>query len=170
MQLPNLERREKIVLAVGGLAVAIALVYWVFQGPMQSYKTTKTQLTQAKTRLAQARQMHGQIVGSREESQALTTLMKGRGASYDLWSSVNRAVQTAQLQDRVQTDSLPRELSNASAVKITLTGVSLEELVSLLYEIHSRDSLVVLHAVSHLRPARNEQGLDCELILVTPRS
>jgi len=169
VQLRSLEKRERWALFVCGVVVLATVLYLVVEGPLEKYTISKGQLIAARQNLARARAMHGEIQEARQDREAVQKVIGARGSGYNLLTAVSRAVQIAQLTDRAVLDSLPRELVDASAVKITLRGVSMQELVDLFHDVHSKDSLVVLHRVSHLRPALDGKGLDCEVILITPR-
>lgn len=169
MHVPNLEKRERIVLAAGAAAVIAVLVYMVVTGPLEAYENSKIQVAQARQRLVQAQALAREVQAAQLHREAISKLMAVRGPSYNLFTTINRAVQIAGVADRAVTASLPAEIASASAVKLTLTGVSMEELVNLLYDIYSKDSLVVLHRLDHLRASLDGKGLQCEVVFITPR-
>lgn len=165
----KLEKRDRVVLTVGGIMVAVILAYLGVTGPLQEYENSKALVVQARQRLMQAQTIAREVQSVQQHRDSIAKLIAVRGPSYNLFTTINRAVQIANCSDRATTSSLPAEVSSASAVKLTLTGVSMEELVNVLYEIYSKDSLVVLHRLDHLRPALDGKGLQCDLVFITPR-
>jgi type II secretory pathway component PulM len=166
----TLEKREKIVLTAGAVIVLVMLGFWLTKGPLRQYEQSKIQVAQATQRLAQAQVMAEEIRNARRDRESVQKLVQARGPSYNLWTTVNRAVQTVHIADRAQTDSVPNFGGDATAVKLSLREVSMRELVELMHHIHATDNLVVLHQVSRLRPASGGKGLECEMILITPRA
>ncbi len=165
----KLEKRERVALMVGAVGVVCIVGYVVARGPFQEYQNSKVLVAQARQRLVQAQTMAKELQAVQQHKDSIAKLMAVRGPSYNLFTTINRAVQIANCTDRAVTSSLPAEVTNASAVKLTLTGVSMEEFVNVLYEIYSKDSLVVLHRLDHLRPATDGKGLQCDLVFITPR-
>lgn len=135
---------------------------------MEMYKRSKAQLTLVQTNLQQAEKIAETIQAARKGREAVDKLIAVRGASYNLYTAIYRAVQSVGMTDRAVITSIPKEMTGASAVRLTLNGVSMEELVDLLYGIQSADKLVVLHEVTHLQPSKDGKGLECNLVLVTP--
>ncbi len=170
MRWGNLEKREQTVLALGGVVILVAVGYWGSRGPWEKYQAAKAHVVQARERLARAKALEEEVRQTRQSREIIEKLIQGRGPAYNLWTVVSRAVQTTQLTDRAEVSSRPEELTDASAVGLTLNRVTLEEVVNVLHAIHSSDSLVVFHRLSHLRPAMDGKGLECELILITPRA
>ena len=168
MQLRELDKRERIVLGAGGVALLVMVLYLVAEGPMDAYEKSKGQVIAARSNLSRAQSIAKEKQAARKDKDVIDNMIKARGPGYNLWGDINRAVQTAQLSDRATRDSMPGLTAKASAVKLGLKGVSLEELVNLLYDIQSKDSLVVLHEVRFLRLATDGEGLECELVFTTP--
>lgn len=166
MKLPQLEKRERVVVGVGAVAVALIIGYYLISGPLDAYQQSRGQLAAAQQALTQARTMHEQILATRADREAVEQLLAVRRGS-NLWSTVTRAIQTANLTDRAETRSQPRLVANLQAVEVVLSGVSMAELVDLLHGVFS-DNLVVLHQLSLLRVAQSGQGLDCTLVLSQP--
>lgn len=170
MAAKRLEPRERNFLIGGGAILAVAAVYLLAQGPLEALERSEAQLQAAKMNLAEAQRVHDEAEAQRLEGQALDGILSARGRSYDLGTAVYRALQAKGLTERATTETVPRTLEGASAVRIELEGVSMEELVDLLYDIHSSDELVVLHELRYLRPMPSGQGLTCVLVLLTPRN
>ncbi len=164
----SLEKRERIVLSIGFAAIILAIGYFGMRPALDQYETSRAQLMAARSQLEQARRIHREVQELERERERVEQLLAARGSNYSLWNAVNRSIQTNQLARHAEITSQPNEMAGASAVRISLSGVSLEQLVELLYEIHSRDSLVTLRRVQYLRPALDGQGLDCDLMLITP--
>jgi len=166
VKLPQLEKRERIVVAGGAAAAVLIVGDYLISGPLEAYQQSRTRVIAAQQALTQAQTMHRQVVESRSDREAVEQLLAVREGS-NLFSTVTRAIQTVNLTDRAEMQSQPRLMANAQAVQISLTGVSMTELVDLLHELFS-DNLVVLHQLTHLRPAQSGQGLDCAFVLIQP--
>ena len=164
----QMESREKKALALGAAIVVAAGLYWLAQGPLEKYRQSQAQLNAVQANLADAKAIHEKVIEIRREEETLERLLAARGTQYDLGTSIYRALQAHGLTDRSETETLPRR--GVSAVRLELDGVSMQELVDLLYDIHSSDDLVVLEELRHLRPIPSEKGLMCEMVLITPKS
>lgn len=164
----KLESRERIALGVAGALIAAAVVYWLAQGPLDKYHQAEARLRAARANLAAAEELHKKAAAARLEGQALDSLLAVRSPNYDLGTEVYRAIQAQGLTDRSQTET-ERGIRGAYAERIELEGVSMEELIGLLYEIHRGDDLIVLQKLDYLRPMPDGKGLECRFVLITPR-
>ena len=166
----NLEPRERILIVVGAVVTVIVLGSFIVRGPLHKYKAIHSQVRVARDRLRRAEAARQEILSRRADQEALRALMQARGAGYSLWTVVTRAIQIKGLTNRAKIDSANREASIGNGVKLMLEGVSMEELVGVLYEVQGKDPLVILHKLDYLRPARDGKGLECSLVFISPSS
>jgi Tfp pilus assembly protein PilO len=169
MKWSSLEQRERVFLVVGAVLVLVMLGYWLSSGPWNAYVRAQRQYEAAQRNVRAAEQYAAQIEELRRDQYALSSLLDQRPADFDLWTIVWRKVQANDLVERAEVNNEPTIMTNASGVNLRLRGVSMEELVDLLYDIHTADRLISLHEVE-LQPASDGEGLQCRLTLVTPRA
>lgn len=168
----NLEPRERIVVIAGAVALAAILLYWGLEGPYEAYKNSAAQVKASRLRLQQAQLWQAEIEDARRKEGEILALLQAQRGGFDLWTHVDRAVKDSQLQGRAEVQSHRSGVSagsNMSAVELTLTGVSTKELVDLLHRIYDNESFVVLQQLEQLKLSSSGQGLDCRMVLVSPR-
>lgn len=168
----KLQKRERTVVAAGVVVVVLILVQalWTRGAPLQRYRDSARQVNAARQRLTDVQDWHDAVVAARRSGEELERAVRARG-SFDLFSFVKRAVDREKLTPRSQIESQQTAgaSSGLAAVKLRLTGVSMEELVKLLHAIYSDNSLVVLQTLDELRPADDQKGLFCSMTFVAPR-
>jgi type II secretory pathway component PulM len=168
MNLENFGPREQRIAAGGGILLLAALVVMLVGfASSDDYALAQQRLADARNRLARAEAVVRELRASQAGTAALEQMLRARGTGYSLYTSIDRAVRAAGLTDRARLES--QAMGDASAVRITLQGVSMEELVDLLYDIYAGDKLVFLHRLAYLEPADGGRGLDCQFWLKTPR-
>lgn len=174
----TMQKREKIVVAVGAAVVAIIVFQWLFsdRGPLSAYHQSVRQVEAARRRLLDAQLMRDEALARRQSSQALEAVLKHRG-NFRLYSHVDQALQAQKLKGGAGGARATLETQNTAvrsgafeAVKLTLEGVSMDELLELLVRIYSGNNLVVLDRLDELRPADNGRGLTCSMVLMAPRA
>lgn len=172
MPKPKLNPRERKLVLYGSIGGAIMLLYGFLtwqNGPIALYQRSANQLADARSRLEQAQMIQAEVAYERQSRQQLQEVVKGRPASYDLFTFVNRAIREANLNDRApQLQNRPVG-DQFEGVQITLSGVSIDELIRFLHRVYEADSLVMLDRLDYLREARDGRGLDCSMVLKTPR-
>jgi hypothetical protein len=172
----TMQKREKVVLAVGAVVVVIIIGQWLVsdRGPLKTYKQSVTQIQAARRRLVEARSIRDVSLARRQSSEALEQKLRARGA-FGLYTHVDRALQAQNLKSgegaraTLETQNTAVRSGAFEAVKLRLDGVSMEELLGLLVRIYSGDNLVVLDRLDELRPADDGRGLTCTMVLMAPR-
>lgn len=168
----KLQDRERRTLIVGGIAAVLIVGYLVGEGPFRAYGESEEKLGQARDRLRQAQAIHQRVLKNREEQAILREQLRGT-PGFDLLTFVNGAVREGGLAARASIDNTGRAVTGSNeltSVRVSLEGVSLSELIDFLHHIYASGNLVVLHNLDRLVPASDRKGLDCEMVLVAPRS
>jgi type II secretory pathway component PulM len=171
MAAPKIQPRERMVLIIGGVAVAAMALWWAFDGPYQAYVTSGNQLVEARQRLMDAQIKQAEVIKSENRrKEILATLGQG---GFDLWSQIDKAAKDLNLGSRcaIRTGrALSTRGDSSTSVEVTLTGVSNQELVDLLHRVYDTGSVVVMSQLNHLKPSIDKKGLDCRMTLVAPRA
>ena len=171
-----MQKREKIVLAVGAVVVVVIVGQWLFSasGPLNAYGRSVQQVTAARQRLLEAQLMRDEALARRQSTQALEQKLRNRSA-FGLYTHVDNALRAQDLKSgegaraTLETQNTAVRSGAFEAVKLQLDGVSMDELLGLLVRIYSGDNLVVLDRLDELRPADDGQGLSCSMVLMAPR-
>lgn len=168
--------RLGVLISVLVLSLVIAMAGFIAIGPMKKYKLSKADVDSKRQQLTLAKQ-NKQLEEARVESQkALVESLNQRKPGFDLWGFTNSMVAEAGLKDRVKNlqnyrprVNKPGEKDDLTMVELELSGMKLEELVNLLHKIYASNNLVVLYKSEYIRPAKNNKGLECDLIFMTPK-
>jgi Tfp pilus assembly protein PilN len=169
----NLQPREKTVVGLGAAAVALMAVWWASQGPYQAYQASWTQLDAAKSRLLEAKVRVAEIEQARRKEKEVLDALAEQGPTFDLWTHVDRVIKEMNLGSRSDMRSrrgVTAADQNMTAIELSLTGLSTRELVDLLHRIYNNDYVIILDRLDHLKPSQAGKGLDCRMVLVSPRA
>lgn len=164
----NLKKRDIILIAAGMVVLALIAVIQA-RAFAQEYDRAKSNLELAARNLEEAREMRFYIEEERAGQRAVNKQIRARRAYGDLFSFMNRTLRSLDLVNRGTLANAPQRGTSLEGVKLTLRGVSMEELVNLLHDVHASKNLVAVSSLNFLRPARDGKGLDCEMIFVAPR-
>ncbi|HNZ18107.1 MAG TPA: hypothetical protein PLB67_13655 [Candidatus Hydrogenedentes bacterium] len=171
-----MQKREKMVVLIGAVVVAVIVSQWLFsnRGPFRMYHQSIREVEAARLRLQDAQVVRDEALGRLQSNVALEAKLRSRGA-FGLYSHVDRALQAQNLKGgqgaraTLETQNTAVRSGAFEAVKLHLEGVSMEELLDLLLRIHSGENLIVLDRLDELRPADDGRGLVCDMVLVAPR-
>jgi len=167
----SLDAREKLGLVFSGLTLALVLgmLVYVPNGPRKDFLQSQTDLKQARHQLVMTQKMKAEEEARLRSQEALMAKLEARPPTFDFFSFVNRILRQTNLTGRAKLDNYrARTVSpKQPMVQLKLQGVSLKELVDFLHQIYSSGNLVALYKMDRLYPALNNQGLDCDLTLVT---
>jgi hypothetical protein len=166
----QLQKREKYFLMACAAFVAVVVLYFGLQGPVQAYQRSQTDAAAARQRAETARAIRDEVVRTREAYEEFRKTIAGR-AGFDLWTFLYGEIQSAQLGERATLANKAGVLAagQVDAVEVTIRGVSMEELVEFLHRVYSSEQYVVLHELAQMEPARDGQGLDCRMTFLAPK-
>jgi hypothetical protein len=165
----NLQKREKVVVG-GGLALAVVILVWFgLQGPLNKYSRMETQARAATERVQTARLIRDEVLAERSGQKALQAALGGRGQG-SLTSFVNSQLQQAGFKERATWKNNPRFADSATfeQLDVTLTGVTLEEVVNFLHGIYNGANVVLAHTL-RIEPQNTGTGLTCKIVLLSPK-
>ncbi len=166
----QLQPRERMFI-FGGIAAAILIgVWWGAQRPLDAYRKSALTREATRLRLQQAQLWHDEIKLAQDKVDQIKQSISNRG--FDLWTHIDSVVKILALGQRADIRSVKGVASptdKVSAVQMQLTGVSLQELVDLLYKIYSSDYIIILDRVDQIKPSQNGHGLDCRMVFLAPK-
>ena len=167
----NLDLREKIALALGIFATALAVVLAIYVplGPRSGYIKSQSELDSLKQDY-QLQCMYKLDEAERLQKQkALMEILKIRISDFSLFTHVDNLLTSANLRSKAQLEQYrPRNASpKQPMVELKLEGVSSEELINFLHAIYTGNNLIAVYKVDYMRPAANDQGFDCDITFVT---
>jgi len=168
--------RLGVLVSILVLSLVIAMAGFIAIGPMKKYKTSKSEVDLKRQQLLLSKQ-NKRLEETRIESQkVLVERLNQRKPGFDLWGFTNSMVAEAGLKDLKPKLENYRTRSNRSTdsdsvnmVELEITGIKLDQLVTLLHKIYASNNLVVLHKMEYLRPAKNNKGLECSMVFMTPK-
>ncbi len=167
----NLDMREKIALGLGILAslLAVILAIYVPLGPRKGYIESQSELAALKGDY-ELQMMYKMDEEERLQKQkALMEILEKRSPDFSLFTHVDNLLTSTNLRSRAQLEQYrPRNASpKQPMVELRLQGISSQELVDFLHKIYADGNLITVYKMDYLRPAVNEQGLDCDITFVT---
>lgn len=163
----KLSPKEKIAIGAGAV-VLFALFAYKGSDYWDTYKNSQRRVAAARSNLERAKQWSREIQAERTTQKAIENQIDPRFNLYTFASNNlrNRGLSTrAQIQN---TRSLASASDRLAEVKITLNGVSMEELVNFLYDLYSSENLIILKQMDYLRVSRSGKGLDCSMAFLAP--
>ncbi len=165
----KLRKRERVVIAIGVVTLTLLAVSKPISGTLDTYSKSAGQLLQAQDRLLTAQLYRAEVEMDRRGGEAIVSKIGAREPQFSLYTFVTRSVSAAKLQDRHQLVTASAAGSRFERVQLTLTGVSMKELVNLLHKIYSSDNLIVLQKLDHLRATRDGKGLEFSATFTAPK-
>ena len=169
--MPDLSKlkRQKLILTVAAIAAAVVAAVYLAD-PVKEYWKNKERLVAARQSIAKVMRWHDEIVAGRQNEKALLEQARAGSAQGDLWTVVNRAMQELNLQDRSNISTTATSSTNMTELKLSVNGVSLEELVNLLHKISSSNAMVVVQSLTQLEADKQGKGLSCQMTLLAPKA
>ena len=170
----QLQKRERIMVTVGVIAVVGALAYHITQGPLDAYQQVQQEYEEARFSLSQAALWRSEIVQARSSHDALTEHIEARGGNFNLLTFFNNTLSEHGLIERADFSNARPGVGGVPAgdfegVQLHLSGVSMEELIDFLHTLYDSGNLIVLSDLRYLRPADDGQGLDTEMTFFCPQ-
>ncbi len=170
----KLQPREFRVIVGGIAALALIAGYQLSRGPMQAYRDTIGEVREAEERLAQTRLWHSAMLNAQETEARLEEIMAQRGPDYrSLQAYVEQTLRAHGMVGRAELQTRPNVVPDSDeieAIALGLRGVSMQELVNFLHDLHANNPLLALDSLDYLRPARDDRGLDLSMVLLSPRT
>lgn len=171
MGMNELDKRERgtIFFAVLFLLLALFMLFYVPNSWGKRYKDAKQSVAQKQQelKLKQLEKIEEEERVQRQEQ--MLQILQAREPRFNLFSFITRVVGETGLRERavVQDARRPRDLSEKHPlVDLELTGVSLQELIDLLYAVRKSNNLVAIYKME-VSPVVREQGLQAEITFVS---
>lgn len=156
-------------------ALVVFMCIFIPSGPMKKYNQVRAEVIDLQSQLqmvVQAKKAEETRLRSQED---LMVRLRERKAEFDLWSFLNTVLTETALKERAILENYkPRSdkkeaLEFVTMVQMTVSAVSLEELVDALHKIYASNNLIILYRLEYLRPANDNKGLDCKIIFLSPK-
>ena len=139
----RLSPRERILLGVGATAGAVVLI-WVLAGALAEQRAAlQTQIAASERDLAEMGRLRDRYLQLRAEREVVRRKLERGGADFSLFSHLEGVTRDVTSRDRVaamnpSTRTVGEDLQEED-VEMRLSGVSLREVVSLLYRVEKTD-------------------------------
>lgn len=166
------------VLSMVAMALAICTLILVPMGPMRKYRDSNKELRDLRRNLELARETKAFEELRLQSQEKLVSRLNARKRDFDLWSFLDRVLKESNLKDRAVLDNKAERASrsvasagieNVSLVKLSLSGVTLDEIVKFLHAVYASNNLVVMYRLEYLRAARDGKGLECSVTFLSPK-
>ncbi len=161
------QSRLLIIAAVGAALLVVGIV-----GPdmWRKYANTGKALRDARANLSAVIKARDAYLAEKNAEETVLKQARAAASTGDLWVTVNRAIEEVNLRERAKLNTVAERGSTTSArVQLDLTGVSLQELVDLLYKIYKGNSMAVVEQLTTLAASKDGKGLDCRMVLLAPK-
>lgn len=169
----DLEPRERLALICGvvALLLAVFLLIYIPIGPRAAYVRSAERLEGLQYELQDAQLTKLETQDELDNQKRLIALLDSRPPDFDLYAFIESTCRDMNLRADNRATLQNYRTRNSSAnqpmVQLDLDGVSLEELIDLLYTIYDSRNLIAVYKMDELAPAANGQGLNCSMTLVT---
>ncbi len=170
------KRDLSATLCVVAVAFVVFLLLLIPTGPLRKYRASARQVEGLREELKQAYLAKEAELARLRSQEVLMTRLKERKPNFNLWSFMNTILTETKLSERANLENYrPRGDRKGAAehltmVQLRLTGITLKELVDLLYKVYSNKDLVVLYRLEFLRVSGDNKGLECYLIFFSPKA
>lgn len=169
----DLDTRDKgtVAFAILFLVLAVFMAVYVPNSWGKRYTAAKSQLAQKKQELQLAQLDKMTELERVRSQQQLLEQLNARGAGFSLFPFINSMVGEAGLSERAklgndQSSRNKKQWPKHPMVELELNGVSLNEVVDLLFKIRSSQNLVSIYKLE-MEPAVRDRGLRCEITFVS---
>lgn len=174
MGMNELDKRERgtVFFAFLFLLLAIFMLIYVPNSWGDRYRQAKQRVEDQQQHLQLARLEKREEEVRVESQEQLLEILNARGDRFDLFPFINRVVGETGLSERARLENpsgrrRPANISDKHPlVDLELSGVTLEEIVELLYAIRGSDNLVAVYKME-IEPMPRDQGLHCEITFVS---
>lgn len=182
---PETRRREsspELTIGIVAVAFIVFMIIFIYTGPMKRYRMSEIELADLQQQMNSLQEAEQVEEARLQRQEVLMERLKQRKPNFDLWSFMNTILTETKLKDRANLENYRprgdwRSLSTARDVSgdvtmmlLKLNGVTLKELVDLLYRVYASNDLVVMYRLEYLRAAGEAKGLDCSVVFLTPKA
>ena len=168
----TLAKRERIVLV--GAVTLLGLILLLPPGRefARDYERTRSQADDATNRLNEIRRMRKLVLSERSARRIIMDRVEARDPNFDLYSFTNASLIQLSMNDRARLQSQGSRFAGGAldVVQLNLSNVSMEQIIDLLYKLHSSGNLIAMQRLGHLRPMNDGKGLECEIVLMAPKA
>lgn len=166
----KLTNREKAVLALLPVSVAVMAGAFLLRGPLEAYRASEQQVVDAAERLKMARVIRESVL---EQQRSLSAFLEDVPEidTRPLLTIINETLNEVDLTQKEKvgivngTTTIRDAAASLDTVRLSLKGVSLEELINVVYLLQSRCGILIVESVPSLAPAADGQGLNAEMVL-----
>ena len=158
------------------LLAVVGMVLFILFYPYDAYKKSLGKLNDAKARLTELTLGKNDELQRLKTQEELTEQLKKRKPDFSLFSYLNSVLTEKGIQERAALQEIkPRNDkkntlgTDVAAMQLSLKGVSMKELVDLLYTIYASDNLIVMDRLDTLKASSDNRGIDCVIVLLTPK-
>jgi hypothetical protein len=160
--------------------IAVALVLfmaaYIPTGPYKQYKKARDHVKSLKADLEEANNALKMEEMRIESQKVIMDGIKSRKPNFDMWTLMNGILTEMKVKERASLEPYKPPKSDKAKqedyamLQLRLQGLSLTELVDLLYRIYASNNLIVVYRVEFLRPTPNGVGLECNIVFLTPKN
>jgi hypothetical protein len=147
----RLSPRERVLLGVGA-AAGVVVIVWVLAGTLAERRATlQAQIAASERDVAEMGRLRDRYLQLRAERDVVRRKLERGGADFSLFSHLEGVTRDVVSRDRVaamnpSTRTVAEDMQEED-VEMRLSGVSLRELVSLLYRVEKTDLPLILSRI-----------------------
>ncbi len=165
------QREKKIIFACAGLA-AVIIVYFSMISPALSKRIElKTRLQQAQSQSVELKLLKQQFDQITRETEKINSRIRNRPRGFTLFSFLDQTASRLNLKNNLAAMKPSKRIIDKNlvedVVEVRLEGISLENLVSYLYEIERTGTAVVISSIRIQPESRLNGGLNVYMLVTS---
>jgi len=165
----QISQRDRVVLVLGAITIVLMLGVFLARKPLKIYRESKQAVIDARLRLSDTYDTRALILDEQNTAEQFKKVFSDNTGGRGLTLLINQTLQDTNLTGKAEfqqvNSALGREAGKRlDTVQVNLRGVSLKQLIDLLYGLYSKNKLLILERLEYLRPSRDNVGLDVLMV------
>ncbi len=169
-----LEPRDRVAILCASLVILLVVgrAFYLPAVPLKHYQKSQQALAQNQDQLRSLQQLKQEELARLESQDDFRKRLETRPKTFDLLGYTDELLRQTKLKDRAKLNTSRSRASTSiePMAELEMTGVSLVEIVDFLHRIYGSGNLVAVYEIDHIRPAKDNKGLDLSLTLVTVKA
>lgn len=160
-------QRDRIVIVAGVICIVVMAAFLLLQKPMADYRKSDGWVQTAEENLQTAKQIEASLSGSRAAASSADLPQLSNRPLITIVTEVERnfgLANTGKVKYEIAATLIREAQVPLDTIRLTLLGVSLDEMVSIIHEIHKQAGILFVESAD-VRAMKDDTGLECVLLI-----